>query len=53
MSMGRVNTTYRRLCYRRNVLSQGDVLPLEAAVLGSQATEGSRRLTVVFTRPER
>ncbi|MDR1469007.1 MAG: hypothetical protein LBT00_06910 [Spirochaetaceae bacterium] len=53
MSMCRVNTAYRRLCYRRNVLSQGGVRPLDATDLGSQATEGSRRLTVVFTRPER
>ncbi|MDR1467719.1 MAG: hypothetical protein LBT00_00350 [Spirochaetaceae bacterium] len=30
-----MNTTYRWLCYRRNVLSQGSVLPLDAAVLGS------------------
>ncbi|MDR1469137.1 MAG: hypothetical protein LBT00_07575 [Spirochaetaceae bacterium] len=37
MSICRVNTTYRRLCYRRNVLSQGGVLPLDAAVLGSNA----------------
>ncbi|MDR1469616.1 MAG: hypothetical protein LBT00_10010 [Spirochaetaceae bacterium] len=37
VSICRVNTTYRRLCYRRDVLSQGDVLPPDVAVLGSTA----------------
>ncbi|MDR1468622.1 MAG: hypothetical protein LBT00_04950 [Spirochaetaceae bacterium] len=37
MSMCRVNTTYRRLCYRRDVRSQGGVLLLDVAVLGSNA----------------
>ncbi|MDR1470558.1 MAG: hypothetical protein LBT00_14855 [Spirochaetaceae bacterium] len=35
--MCRVNTTYRRLCYRRDALSQGDVLPQTGTDEGSNA----------------